>query len=99
MQGKKNGEIQVFCHDGLVQYMKRRLLIFFRGGAHLLGRCTYSIMQWRKNIFGIVLICNTGPENVKVGYKNMWKMESYFCIFENELIYESKDCHHKHKTC
>ena len=33
MQGKKNGEIQVFCHDGLVQYMKRRLLIFFRGGS------------------------------------------------------------------
>ena len=56
------------------------------------------IIQRRKNIFGRVLICNTGCEQVKVGYKSMSKMESYFCIFENELVYESKGCHHKHKS-
>ena len=35
MQGKKIGEIKVFCHDDLVQYMKRRLLIFLGGSTFI----------------------------------------------------------------
>ena len=96
---KKSGEIQVFSRDGFM-FTKRRVLnfaSFFGGGTHLLGKWTYSIMQWRKDIFGIFFICNTSIENVKVGYKSMWKVESYFHIFKNWLVFESKDCHQKHK--
>ena len=38
-----------------------------------------------ENIFGIFLICNSGIEKVRLGYKSVWKMENYFCIFENDL--------------
>ena len=38
-----------------------------------------------ENIFGISLICSSGIEKVRLGYKSVWKMENYFCIFENDL--------------
>ena len=38
-----------------------------------------------ENIFGVFLICNTGVEKVRLVYKSVWKMENYFCIFENDL--------------